>query len=179
MFWYLSSTTSRSLLRVRLHSVKKMKRHQTVYSLCVHWLVRNEGYCVKPDRDSYGWGLDVRLYKIDLLQRSECLGHRWMMQVKMQGQATGNQKMNLGCPVQGSCRIGCNTGSTGSGSGSIAATAEHTGGRNRKKAQEWEHVYIFKLPLNCPCISIVAPPLGSGSFSEGGILHPNLISVRH
>lgn len=59
-----------------------------------------------------------------------------MMQVQMQGEATGNQKMNLGCPVQGSCRTGCNTGSTGSGSGSTAATAEHTGGRNRKKAQQ-------------------------------------------
>lgn len=59
-----------------------------------------------------------------------------MMQVQMQGEATGNQKMNLGCPVQGSCRTGCNTGSTGSGSGSIAATAEHTGGRNRKKAHQ-------------------------------------------
>lgn len=45
----------------------------------------------------------------------------------MQGESTGNQKRSLGCPVQGSCRTGCNTGSTGSGSGSTAATAEHTG----------------------------------------------------
>ncbi len=50
------------------------------------------------------------------------------MQVRMQDEATGNQKMSLGCPVQDSCRTGCNTGSTGSDSGSTAATAEHTGG---------------------------------------------------
>lgn len=55
------------------------------------------------------------------------------MQVEVQGGATGNQKMSLGCPVQGSCHTGCNTGSTDSGSGSTAATAEHTGGRNRKQ----------------------------------------------
>lgn len=76
--------------------------------------------------------LNVRLYKIDLLQRSECLGHRWM-QVQMQSEATGNQKMSLGCPVQGSRRTGCNTGSTGSGSGSTAATAERTGGETERK----------------------------------------------
>lgn len=28
--------------------------------------MRNEGYCVKPDRDSYDWELDVRLYKNQL-----------------------------------------------------------------------------------------------------------------
>lgn len=77
-----------------------------------------------------GRGLRVRLYKINLLQRSECLGHR-RMQGQMQGEVTGYQKRSLGCPVQGSCRTGCNTGSTGFGSGSTAATAERTGGRNR------------------------------------------------
>lgn len=49
----------------------------------------------------------------------------------MQDQFTGNQKMSLGFPVQGSCHTGCNTGSTGSDSGSTVATAEHTGGRNK------------------------------------------------
>lgn len=62
------------------------------------------------------------------------VGHRWV-QVQMQGEATGNLKTSLGCPVQGSCHTGCNTGSTGSGSGSTAATAEHTGGEKQSKQQ--------------------------------------------
>lgn len=45
----------------------------------------------------------------------------------MQEEATGNQKTSLGCPVQGNRRTGCSTGSTGSGFGSTAATAERTG----------------------------------------------------
>lgn len=49
----------------------------------------------------------------------------------MQSKVTENQKMSLGCLVQGSCHIGCSTGSTGSGSGSTAATAEHTGGKKK------------------------------------------------
>jgi len=51
----------------------------------------------------------------------------------MQTEATGNQ-MSPGCPVQGSRHTGCNTGSTGSGSGSTAATAEHTGERHTKSS---------------------------------------------
>lgn len=39
--------------------------------------------------------------------------------------------MSPGFPVQGSCHTGCNTGSTGSDSGSTVATVEHTGGRNK------------------------------------------------
>lgn len=60
----------------------------------------------------------------------------------MQGEATENQKMSLGCPVQGSCRTGCNTGSIGSGSGSTAATAEHTGGRTESKHNS-ESMFTF------------------------------------
>ena len=59
-----------------------------------------------------------------------CSGQKWM-QVQTWREATGNQKMCPGCPVQGSCRTGCSTGSTGSGSGSTAATAEHTGGKKQ------------------------------------------------
>lgn len=51
----------------------------------------------------------------------------------MQNQFTGNQKMSPGFPVQGSCHTGCNTGSTGSDSGSTVATAERTGWRQKKK----------------------------------------------
>lgn len=39
--------------------------------------------------------------------------------------------MSPGFPAQGSCHTGCNTGSTGSDSGSTVATAEHTGGGNK------------------------------------------------
>lgn len=56
------------------------------------------------------------------------------MHVQMQDESTGNQKTSLGCPVQGSYRTGCNTGSTGSDSGSTAATVEHTGWKNKKQA---------------------------------------------
>lgn len=102
---------------------------------------RNEGYCVKPDSDKFDdfcfYGVfflvfSATLYKIDWLQRSECLGHRrGVLQVQVEDEATGNQMMSLGCPVQGSLRTGCNTGSTGSGSGSTAATAGRTGGREQ------------------------------------------------
>ena len=51
------------------------------------------------------------------------------MQVQKQDEATGNQRTSLGFPVQDIHRTGCNTGSTGSGSGSTAATAAHTVGK--------------------------------------------------
>lgn len=41
--------------------------------------------------------------------------------------ATENQRMRRGCPVQGNHRTGCSTDSIGSGSGSTAATAGRTG----------------------------------------------------
>lgn len=52
---------------------------------------------------------------------------------------TGSRKTSLGCPVQGSRHIGCNTGSTGSGSGSTAATAAHTVRKNTltPEISEW------------------------------------------
>lgn len=57
--------------------------------------------------------------------------------------STGSQRRSLGCPVQGSCHTGCNTGSTGSGSGSTAATAEHT---ERKKMNWTETESLNKEP---------------------------------
>lgn len=53
----------------------------------------------------------------------------------MEEEATGNQ-MSPGCPVQGIRRTGCSTGSTGSGFGSTAATAEHTGRKEEEKGLE-------------------------------------------
>lgn len=73
------------------------------------------------------------------------------MQVQMQEESTGNQKMSLGCPVQGSCHTGCNTGSTGSDSGSTAATAEHTGWK--KKKQAIRACNIFDFAQTCPVIA--------------------------
>lgn len=69
------------------------------------------------------------LYKINFLQKSESLG----LNTSRDAGAcfTGNQKMSPGFPVQGSCHTGCNTGSTGSDSGSTVATAEHTEERNK------------------------------------------------
>lgn len=51
-----------------------------------------------------------------------------------EGGATGNQR-SLGCSDQDSRRTGCNTGSTGSGSGSTAATAERTGGGGAERTE--------------------------------------------
>lgn len=84
--------------------------------------------------DGYGQGLMERPDK-NPFAAGVSLGHR-RTQVEMQTEATGNQ-MSLGCPVQGSRRTGCNTGSTGSGSGSTAATAERTGGRNKSSERRF------------------------------------------
>lgn len=95
-----------------------------------------KGDRVKPTVTVISWELYT---KTKLLQRSECLGNK-KMQIRMQVKSTENQKMSLGRPVQGNCHIGCNTGSTGSDSGSTAATAERTG---RKTSTEIRACSIF------------------------------------
>lgn len=69
----------------------------------------------------------------------------------MQDQFTENQKTSPGFPVQGSCHTGCNTGSTGSDSGSTVATAEHTGGRNKIMIN-----VTFRALLSAPLTAILS-----------------------
>lgn len=109
-----------------------MKRHQTVCNLGVHGLMANEGYCVKSDGGCYGWRHNVGLYKNQSSAVIRGVQDTGGCRYRCRKEATGNQKMSLGCLVQDSCHTGCNIDSTGSDSGSTAATAEHTVNQSKK-----------------------------------------------
>lgn len=95
-----------------------------------------KGDCGITAGDDYGW----ELYTKSIFCRGQSVWDSG--QLEMQNQFTGNQKMSPGFPVQGSCHTGCNTGSTGSDSGSTVATAERTGWRQKKK---WWLIWLSEL----------------------------------
>ncbi len=64
----------------------------------------------------------------------------------------------LGCPAGYSCRIGYSTGSTGSGSGSTAATAERTGERKIQCIKIHSHAFNIR-GKKCPCTVTKLNPL--------------------
>lgn len=95
----------------------------------------NEGYGVKSD-GCYGWRHNVGLYKNQSSAVIRGVQDTGGCRYRCRREATGNQKMSLGCLVQDSCHTGCNIDSTGSDSGSTAATAEHTVNQSKKHLEE-------------------------------------------
>lgn len=75
---------------------------------------------------------------VQIQSAAEVSGVRHMDAGNDAGGVTENQKTSPG--PDRSCRTDCNIGSTDSGSGSTAATAEHTGVQKKKRSFELSHM---------------------------------------